>query len=79
MKRTRVLVVPRGKSPEYYGYLQGFAASNEIRLIIDRRVRESRRGSVAVPLERRTTDRRRPAPSAASEGEFVSVEDTDPD
>jgi hypothetical protein len=77
MKRTKVLVVPRGKNPDYYGCLQVFAEANEIRLIIDRRVRESRRGWVAVPVERRTRDRRRSLPSTWSEGEFVSVNDGD--
>jgi hypothetical protein len=58
------LIIRRGHSPTYYAYLQMFADTNRVPLIVDRRVAERRQHADCVASERRTADRRRePSPT----------------
>ncbi len=69
------LIVPRGLSNDYYFFMEVFAKTNAVELIIDRRrPDELRRQRLPVSTERRVADRRRPLPGTWQESGFIRVE-----
>jgi hypothetical protein len=57
-----VLIVPRGLPADYYEFLALTARTNGDLLIVDRRTSQRRRALDARADDRRTADRRGPAP-----------------
>lgn len=65
------LIVRRGLSPAYYGFLQVFAKANGFEVILDRRVGDRRRRFDRFSKERRADDRRTQEPPTWDEGDFL--------
>ena len=69
---TNVLIVRRALTPAHYFFLQAFAQSNGLRLMVDRRIHERRRETQHLFGDRRCgSDRRREAPATWHDGDFV--------
>lgn len=73
-----ILIVRRGLSESYYGFLRIFARANRIAIIIDRRTRERRRYDTRQS-ERRLVDRRGPVPTTWDGGDVVVFARRPPD
>jgi hypothetical protein len=67
------LIVRRSLSPAYYFFLQTFAESSRIELIVDRRLTERRQIRHRRFGDRRRTERRGAIPATWSQGDFVVV------
>ncbi len=67
-----ILIVRRGLSDEYYTYLQKFAKTRELEIVVDRRRGERRRGPQPAPEERRREERRGPVPETWKLADFVA-------
>ena len=72
-----VLIVRRGMSPEYYFYLQKFAAANNVELIQDRRLDDRRHRALGIEEDRRSDDRRTPPPATWSRGDVIVIRPPD--
>lgn len=65
------LIVRRGLSEWYYQFLRIFAAHRGLEVVVDRRASERRRAQRSVPENRRSGDRRGPAPHTWTEADFI--------
>jgi hypothetical protein len=75
--RARWFLVLKPDQSELLAILKGRLEGSGVEVLLDRRSRERRRGSLGPAMDRRTTDRRRPRPiallSVAATPEQVSV------
>ncbi len=71
------LIVRRELSPAYYFFLQTFADTNRLAVVIDRRVGDRRRQPRRAFAERRRVDRRGAIPLSWSQGDFIVVREAE--
>ncbi len=70
--RKDILVVRHGLSDKYYAYLQKFAETRGLEIVVDRRRSERRRDRQRAPEERRHNERRGPLPETWELADFVA-------
>jgi hypothetical protein len=76
---SKMPILRRGLSPEYYFYVKIFARQNGLDFLIDRRVADRRRGAGHVSQNRRSTDRRGPLPSTWNQADIVLPQSDTPE
>jgi hypothetical protein len=76
---SKIAILRRGLSSEYYFYLEVFASQNGLDFLIDRRVAERRRSAGHVSQNRRSTDRRGPLPSSWNQADIVVPQSDTPE
>lgn len=71
-----VLIVRRNMSRAYYDFLQIYAKTNGIAIVVDRRHEDRRHRPGPVLSDRRRRDRRSHTPATWEQGDFVAVPTT---
>lgn len=72
-----MLIVRRGLSHSYMGFLRVYARNRGLEITLDRRAGERRRHDVAVLPERRQGERRGPPPDTWAHADFIAIEPPD--
>ena len=72
-----MLIVRRGLSHSYMGFLGVYARNRGLKVTVDRRTEERRHGQVDALPERRQGDRRGPPPHTWDLADFIAVEPPD--
>lgn len=68
---SKVLIVRRDMSPQYYFFFEIFAKQNRLQVVVDRRMDERRSRPGHIFIERRSSDRRGPPPPTWGEGDII--------